>query len=685
MPKFILIDHSIREFGGHYYEYAVHVLQAAQEEGLKTILATNRDFKLDKSETKDVADVYPVYKYDFWGLSRAIYKQHSFFENIRNKISSCKVKLKLSLGYSPVGFLWLIRNQYKELLFSQSFNTRRLFTWFFILIPLIYLTKIAKGLKNLIKLILHPFRTGYIGNILKEFLNFIKIIIYPLTAVISHKSKLVLYIHQLRRIRAFSKATENLFRQVKLEEEDVVFIPTLSEVDLMGLLDYFRKKRNDSIKPSWNLVFRRNLYFGREPEYMFQRNNVKPLRNAFLHFKNNLSGQKVYFFTDTEKLTTQYNSLNIFQFLTLPIPVNNRFQECIAQKEKGYPLKAVYAGDARREKGYQYLPGIIQDLWEDCVDTGKLGFLLQSNFAFTRMENNADIVFARDQLEKMPDDKVQVIKKPLSSDDYCSLILSGDIGLLFYDRDNYYARSSGALVEFLIAGKPVIVPAGTWLVEEFIHETYKYHEEISRTMMSIRKIDGNELKWANSGNKKLNPMIQGNLIFGGKSAKSFCWIDVPEGAGNLLISFCFDETTRPGVYTEVFVDQLDQYKRSVSSHFFILGKNDTNRVSGLVRIDPLSKRIWLGFSNAFGDFTVNISNIVLNFIKEDPVSETCPLGVIGLAYSSLEQIPKLLGDMIDNYPHYQRTAQEFAIKYRQKHNANRLVKSLMQTGKNSSC
>ncbi|MDF9407902.1 hypothetical protein L7E55_05935 [Pelotomaculum isophthalicicum JI] len=685
MPKFILIDHSIREFGGHYYEYAVHVLRAAKEEGLKTILATNRDFKLDRSETEYIADVYPVYKYDFWGLSRTIYKQYSFFEKIKSKINSIKVRLKLSLGYSSVGFLWLVRNQYKELLFSQSYNARQLVTWFFILIPLIYLTKIAKGFRSLLNVIFYPFKTGYIGNVLKEFLNFIKVIIHPLIAVIKYKGKLIFYIHQLRRIRAFRKATENLFERVKLENEDIIFIPTLSEVDLMGLLDYFKKKKNDSIKPSWNLVFRRNLYFGREPEYLTQRNNIKPLRNAFLHFKNNLSGQKVCFFTDTEKLTTQYNSLNIFQFNTLPIPVNNRFQEYMAQKEKGYPLKAVYAGDARREKGYQYLPGIIRDLWEDYVDAGKLSFLLQSNFAFTRLENNADIVFARDQLEIMPDDKIQVIKRPLSSDEYCNLILSGDIGLLFYDKDNYYARSSGALVEFLIAGKPVIVPAGTWLVEEFIHETYKYHKEISRTMESIQNIDGNKLKWANLGNKKLNPMTKSNLIFGGRSAKSFCWMDIPEGAGNLLISFCFDETTRPGVYAEVYVDQLDQYKRSISSHSFVLGRNITRNVSGLVRIDPLSKRIWLGFSNAFGDFTITISDITLNFIKKDSISEKLPLGVIGLAYSSPEQIPKLMGDMIDNYPHYQRTAQEFTIKYRQKHNANQLVKSLMQISKNSSC
>ncbi|MFQ5412007.1 MAG: hypothetical protein ACE5EC_06905, partial [Phycisphaerae bacterium] len=43
--RFILIDHSIKGFGGHHYEYAVHVLQAARDLGFEPVLVVNRAFQ----------------------------------------------------------------------------------------------------------------------------------------------------------------------------------------------------------------------------------------------------------------------------------------------------------------------------------------------------------------------------------------------------------------------------------------------------------------------------------------------------------------------------------------------------------------------------------------------------------------------------------------------------------------
>ena len=46
MPrKFVLIDHSLRNLGGHHYPYAYSVLQAAQRAGWQPVLVTNRKFR----------------------------------------------------------------------------------------------------------------------------------------------------------------------------------------------------------------------------------------------------------------------------------------------------------------------------------------------------------------------------------------------------------------------------------------------------------------------------------------------------------------------------------------------------------------------------------------------------------------------------------------------------------------
>src|SRR4029077_13109534 len=45
MTKFILVDQSLDGVGGHYFEYALHVLRAAERAGFEVWLATNRRFR----------------------------------------------------------------------------------------------------------------------------------------------------------------------------------------------------------------------------------------------------------------------------------------------------------------------------------------------------------------------------------------------------------------------------------------------------------------------------------------------------------------------------------------------------------------------------------------------------------------------------------------------------------------
>lgn len=44
MPKFVLIDHSLKDLGGHHYPYAYNILAAAQRSGWQPVLATHRRF-----------------------------------------------------------------------------------------------------------------------------------------------------------------------------------------------------------------------------------------------------------------------------------------------------------------------------------------------------------------------------------------------------------------------------------------------------------------------------------------------------------------------------------------------------------------------------------------------------------------------------------------------------------------
>lgn len=45
MPSFVLVDQSLRSVGGHPFDYAVHVLSAAEQAGYQPVLATHRKFR----------------------------------------------------------------------------------------------------------------------------------------------------------------------------------------------------------------------------------------------------------------------------------------------------------------------------------------------------------------------------------------------------------------------------------------------------------------------------------------------------------------------------------------------------------------------------------------------------------------------------------------------------------------
>ena len=45
MPNFVLLDHSLKGIGGHHFDYALHVLRAAESLGYATVLAGNKRFR----------------------------------------------------------------------------------------------------------------------------------------------------------------------------------------------------------------------------------------------------------------------------------------------------------------------------------------------------------------------------------------------------------------------------------------------------------------------------------------------------------------------------------------------------------------------------------------------------------------------------------------------------------------
>jgi glycosyltransferase involved in cell wall biosynthesis len=657
--KFILIDNSIIDVGGHHYEYAMHVLRAAEKAGYTPILATNRRFKAnDQSPWR----IYPVYKYGFWfRLAEPLW--YRLYKKFSSTIQGSLFSLMIKLIFSNVGFFMSIRNQMGEYLrrqtpkipFAVVFYALAWYGYRIVHSFLVFLWSIF------------PFQ-DYLRRLFGRLKAFIRVIFSPIILLFRSPDWMSRWLADYLKMRQFGKDTWCLFRQVRLENGDIVFIPTLSHVEMLGLLRYL-KKDPGSTQATWHLLFRRNLYSGREPDYAAQDEALRPIRNAFFQFLENLPTHKVYFYTDTEELTAQYNRLlGVKRFRTLPIPHTYPPLECLQSDRR--PLRVIYVGDARAEKGYHHLPRIVQDLWADYVETGKVIFVFQSNY--NTPEGEPEAIVARSQLECYPKDKVILVKEPLSSEEYWKLLSSGDINLLLYDRDNYYARSSGIFIESLALGVPVIVPAGTWMARQLADEIYRYHVSLMQKMEILKFRRGDELRWRRHGQLELNPMLNGELTFGGADAKAFCWLAVPKGATHLLMFF---KILTSKAFVEVFVDQFDKNHRRNKSNSIIVGHGtEGNSASLLIPLEKEVVKLRLVLLSAFCDLTTSISDIRIAFLRSQG---RCPLAAVGVIYSSPDEISDLLREMLENYDHYKATARNFAIKIYEKHNAEQLIRELI--------
>jgi hypothetical protein len=53
-----------------------------------------------------------------------------------------------------------------------------------------------------------------------------------------------------------------------------------------------------------------------------------------------------------------------------------------------------------------------------------------------------------------------------------------------------------------------------------------------------------------------------------------------------------------------------------------------------------------------------------------------PKGAVGLIYQSESEIPDMIQDLMEHYPHYRSTAIEFSKHWREYHNADRLIREI---------
>jgi len=669
MSKFILIDHSITDLGGHHCEYAMRVLAAAEKAGYTPVLATNRELRLERTVSWDL---YPVYQYGFWfQLHKPRWMQIG--RPVAARLSRLLFRAKCRFLFSPVGALWLARRNAVE--FTRAFAALSPTTR----ILLVLATLVSAPLLALLAMARILVTNRLVSGILRGVGQLLRAVVSPIGAVAGHRRAILAWLARAIQSRGFSRDTKRLFQCVELAQGDVVFIPTLAETEMIALLRYFRREPRSSLA-TWHLLFRRNIYAGREPDYPTQDEFLRPMRNAFRRFRDQCEDRRVYFYTDTDRLTDQYNRLGVVPFTSLPIPVSGDYR-CdppadpatnVAAHREGQPLEVIYIGDARSEKGYQYLPRVVQDLWADFARPGRLRFTFQSNFNVPGGEPHA--VVARNQLRTYPPESVTLLCSPLESDAYRDLVLRGDVALILYDRDNYYARSSGIFVEAMTAGVPVVVPAGSWMAAELAEAVGDYHDRLRDGSVACVTAANVHRRWYIDGQGKPLPPSAGNAHHLHVAGRVRRWerLAIPRDSSHLLVRFRY-EGQETGDFLRVSVAEEDGRKQPLLRTDHIVGIDRKSRGSAIVRLQPETRSVILGFQGAFGERPIELSHIeTVCLMATDPL----PLGVVGTSYSDPMLASQCVREILEHYEHYRESAVQFAEAWSGYHNPASLVAAI---------
>ncbi|MHB1953612.1 MAG: glycosyltransferase family protein [Sulfobacillus sp.] len=239
---------------------------------------------------------------------------------------------------------------------------------------------------------------------------------------------------------------------------DVLFFHTINHTQLAALYAWYLLIPAHT-RPRMIILLRYALSHNR---------GTRPLARLFyrllLHiFGRTSAAHSIVYVTDSEELASDFAPLLSGRPSVLPIPtvIPGFPKPDTVVRGSNTRLRVAYLGDARDEKGYYLLPEAIRILSRS-IGEDKVCFTIQSLLS---QHSGAHSRVARDALAA-DFGHVVLLERELSPEEYIEVLVSADAVVLPYHADSYLARTSGIFSEALTAGKPVIIPEGTWMASQ---------------------------------------------------------------------------------------------------------------------------------------------------------------------------------------------------------------------------
>ncbi len=506
--------------------------------------------------------------------------------------------------------------------------------------------------------------------------------------------------HHRRRekfICRFALDCERFFEGNAHRTGDHALLTTVSELELMGLAIYL-SNHPATIQTQWHLQFHYNLFEGRTPEYESQSNVAKAVRACCVAALSRLSSHSIHLYTTSKTLADQYNQLGIGQFESLPYPVAPAFRKSTGTTTSEStpdssnthidptfprPIKLTCPGEMRREKGQgSYLQSLIDGISEDLLATGRVEIAVQrpkKKLLTTKhkIELNAPMFPVKNA---PPRPTIKYYSHPLPAQQYADLIKTSDCGLLFYNSRAYFSRRAGVLGELLSCGKPVIVPAGSWLSEQIAEPIFEHGERVIRACESIRTIAAREFNWDSA-----NVPLPGNVLSFNQSKHPFHFSINRQAEENLIVlEFDWHWPEAPGTFCRIDLTQQDTAGMILKNTSRVIGHRRNNKKCNTIfELSPKAAVVRFSLSNAFHESTASIRRAQIRTLQRNPAITTQPIGAVGIIASDEADLANCVREMATHFEHYRETAMRFSNQWRARHEPQVTLDFLLDTHQQS--
>ena len=348
-------------------------------------------------------------------------------------------------------------------------------------------------------------------------------------------------------------------------------------------------------------------------------------------------------------------------------------------------LRLTCPGALRREKNQvAYLQPLVDGIWNSHLATGNVQVVVQRPAKKWHSKKSKLEIELPECAEELPDSPIEYFAHPLSKPDYVELIKSSDCGILFYDSRVYFSRRAGVLGELLSAGKPVIVSSGSWLAEQVQESIFDHVDQLIDSSRLVRTIESSDFNW----NPTNVPMSGGVLSFD-QSRHPFEFTVSRESGDNgfaedaFAVQFDWHWPTTSGIYCRIDVKQKDGRGDLVDQSSRVVGfRQSAGRVNALFPMQPQTETVEFSLRNPFHDSTASIKRVRIRTLRgqtEEESQHGFPIGKVGIVASDVEDLPNCIDELVRYFDHYSDSAIEFSDQWYARHEPQRTVEHLISS------